>query len=210
MSTHRRKYQLKARADRQRQTRDRIVGATVDLHRELGPARTTVADIARRAGVQRLTVYNNFPELGDLLAACQHSFLSASPPPNLAPAGWQGEPLTRLEKALHALYRWYRANAAMERNVHRDRRLVTELNELMRKSADPPLEAAARDFGQLIGTSPTAATAVRSLVRLALEFTTWDVLAQRGIPDPEIAKLMRRAVAGVAGQRRGRNAAQGS
>jgi AcrR family transcriptional regulator len=199
VSIDRRKYHLKARADRQQQTRDRIVRATVDLHREVGPARTTVADIARRAGVQRLTVYNNFPALGDLLGACQHSFLTNNPPPNIAPVGSRGA-LTLLEEALVNLYRWYRGNAAMQRNVHRDRRLVVELDELMRKNADPPLEAAARAYSELIGAGPNSTMAVRSLVRLALEFTTWEILAERGLADGEIAKLMGRAVAGVARQ----------
>ena len=66
MSSEKRKYELKARAERQRETRRRIVDATVALHEEVGPAKTTVAEIARRAGVQRLTVYNHFPDDGEL------------------------------------------------------------------------------------------------------------------------------------------------
>jgi AcrR family transcriptional regulator len=66
-----RKYELKARADRQAETRRRITEATVALHEEVGPARTTVTEVARRAGVTRLTVYNNFPEERELFAACQ-------------------------------------------------------------------------------------------------------------------------------------------
>src|SRR5436190_63027 len=68
MSSQTRKYELKERAERQEATRRRIVEATVALHEEVGPARTTVAEIARRAGVQRLTVYNHFPELAATLA----------------------------------------------------------------------------------------------------------------------------------------------
>jgi hypothetical protein len=37
-------------------------------------------------------------------------------------------------------------------------------------------------------------------VRLALEFTTWEILADRGMSDLEMAKLMRRAVAGAVGR----------
>jgi AcrR family transcriptional regulator len=59
-----RKYELKARAAKQEETRRRITEATVALHEEVGPARTTVAEVARRAGVTRLTVYNNFPAEG--------------------------------------------------------------------------------------------------------------------------------------------------
>jgi hypothetical protein len=49
-----RAYELKARAQRQARTRQRIVEATMELHKEVGPARTTVAEVARRAGVHRL------------------------------------------------------------------------------------------------------------------------------------------------------------
>ncbi|MBV8944057.1 MAG: helix-turn-helix transcriptional regulator, partial [Solirubrobacterales bacterium] len=69
MSSEKRRYQLKARAESQRQTRERIVRATMELHREVGPAQTTIAEIARRAGVQRLTVYNHFPEEAELFEA---------------------------------------------------------------------------------------------------------------------------------------------
>ncbi len=96
VSTHRRKYELKARAQRQRQTRERIVAATVALHEEVGPARTTIADIARRAGVQRLTVYNTFPDAAELFRACQAKFLAEHPPP----ASTDSDDLERaLEKA---------------------------------------------------------------------------------------------------------------
>ena len=57
-----RKYELKERARRQAETRQRIVEAAVDLHGTLGPARTTISAIAERAGVQRLTVYRHFPD----------------------------------------------------------------------------------------------------------------------------------------------------
>ncbi len=57
-----RTYTLKQRAERQAQTRRRITEATVELHRTVGPARTTISEIAKRAGVQRLTVYNHFPD----------------------------------------------------------------------------------------------------------------------------------------------------
>ena len=58
----RRPYRMKERAKRQEDTRRRIAAATSELHQEVGPARTTIAEIARRAGVQRPTVYSNFPE----------------------------------------------------------------------------------------------------------------------------------------------------
>lgn len=192
MSTTQRKYQLKARAERQRQTRERIVAATAALHREVGPARTTIADVARRAGVQRLTVYNTFPRLQDLLGACQAHFLAGSPPPNIRPGALRGEPVNRLEEALTDLYKWFRANESMERNIHRDRHLLPELDELLRTTADRNFDAAAADYAMLI-----KGRSARPLIRLALEFGTWALLAGQGMTDREIARLMRRAVAAM-------------
>jgi AcrR family transcriptional regulator len=199
VSTHKRKYQLKARAQRQQQTRERIVAATVALHEEVGPARTTIADIARRAGVQRLTVYNTFPEVRDLFVACQGLFLAHHPPPDLAAGASSEDALKRLETALAELYGWYRANEAMERKVHRDRHLLPVLDTLMRETGDARLDAAAAAYGEAIGDSPRAVQSVRPLIRLALEFRTWEMLADHGMPDADVARLFGCAVRAAAG-----------
>ena len=83
MSTQKRKYELKARAEAQEETRARIAAAAAALHEEVGIGQTTVADIARRAGVQRLTVYNHFPDLDALLPACTAHWLGEHPRPDL-------------------------------------------------------------------------------------------------------------------------------
>ena len=87
-SSEKRKYVKKERAEKQEQTRRRVAAATAELHAEVGPARTTIAEIAKRAGVQRPTVYNNFGSDKELFAACQAHFLSESPPPTLDPFEW--------------------------------------------------------------------------------------------------------------------------
>ena len=79
MTESKRKYEMKKRAERQRETRRRIVEATIELHRTRGPANTTVSEIAKRAGVNRLTVYNHFPDMTDLLRACSRSWTRAPP-----------------------------------------------------------------------------------------------------------------------------------
>jgi hypothetical protein len=98
-----------------------------------------------------------------------------------------------LEAALNDLYRWFRDNEAMESNVHRDRHLVPELDELMRSFADPAFDRAADAYSeQLRGDA-----SVRALIRLALEFTTWRRLTRDALSDGESAAVMRRAVAGL-------------
>src|SRR5215207_2720166 len=107
MSTERRPYQLKERAKRQEETRRRIVDATVELHEEVGPARTTVSEIARRAGVQRLTVYKHFPDDAELFAACSGQYLEAHPWPDMGPALALEDPVERVRAVLNRLYPRY-------------------------------------------------------------------------------------------------------
>src|SRR5919201_215451 len=96
MSTQKRKYELKSRAESQQATRDRIAAAAAALHEEVGIAKTTVADIARRAGVQRLTVYNHFPDLAALLPACSAHWLAEHPPPDMESVSALEDPAQRL------------------------------------------------------------------------------------------------------------------
>jgi AcrR family transcriptional regulator len=169
-----RKYELKARAEKQADTRRRITDATVALHEEVGPARTSVAEVARRAGVTRLTVYNNFPEERELFAACQGHWMELHPPPRYNPA--EG-----VETILRSLYGWYRETARMAENVRRDRTAVPALDALMADTADAQLAALA----EALGGGP--------LIALALDFWTWRRLAAEGLNDDEAASLMARA-----------------
>src|SRR3954466_10946821 len=109
----RRKYELKARAEAQEETRRRITEATVGLHLEVGPANTTISEIAKRAGVQRLTVYNNFPDEISLLGACSAHYGAQHPPPD--PGAWLAidDPEKRTRTALAALYGYYRETEEM-------------------------------------------------------------------------------------------------
>ncbi len=80
-----RKYELKRRAEKQEETRRRILEATVGLHESVGPARTTVSAVAERAGVQRLRVYWMSREEGALLAACSGYWVATNPARFLGP-----------------------------------------------------------------------------------------------------------------------------
>src|ERR1051325_10993174 len=137
MSTQMRKYELKARAATQEATRTRIAAAAASLHEEVGVAQTTVADIARRAGVQRLTVYNHFPDLEALLPACSAHYLGEHPPPDFGAAFALEDPTERLREVLTAFYGWHLDDAQLQRRVHGERATVPELDAWMAQSYDP-------------------------------------------------------------------------
>jgi len=191
MSTQKRKYELKARAESQQATRDRIAAAAASLHEEVGIARTTVADIARRAGVQRVTVYNHFPDLATLLPACTAHWLIEHPLPDLAPAFALDDPAERLRTALTSLYGWYRETAPMQRRVFGERATLPELDAFVAQSSDPMLAELAA--GLSAGFDRPDA---RALVAVALDFWTWQRLDREGLDDAQAAALMTGAVSG--------------
>jgi len=193
MSTQKRRYELKARAEAQQATRARIAAAAAALHEELGIGKTTIADVARRAGVQRLTVYNHFPDLDALLPACSAHWLSEHPQPDLTPAFAIEDPAERLRTALTLLYGWYRENAPMQRRVHGERATVPELDAWMARSADQALAELAT--GLSAGFDRPDA---RALVALALDFWAWQRLDREGLDDDAAAALMAGVVSGAA------------
>jgi AcrR family transcriptional regulator len=193
VSTQKRKYELKARAEAQQETRARIAAAAAALHEEVGVAQTTVADIARRAGVQRLTVYNHFPDLQTLLPACSAHWLAEHPMPDLEPAFALETPEQRLRAVLVSLYGWYRENAPMQRRVLGERAAVPELDAWMAQSTDPMLAGLADRLAEGLDGPDAGA-----LVALALDFWTWQRLAREGLEDTAAAELMTGVVSGSA------------
>jgi AcrR family transcriptional regulator len=193
MSSEKRKYELKARAQAQQQTRERIVRATMELHEEVGPAHTTIAEVARRAGVQRLTVYNHFPHEAELLGACQAHWLGLHPPPDIGPALGCTDPLRRVATVLGAFYAWYRETAAMAEKVQRDREALPALDTLLQQTGDAALDELAAGLADGSAGASGGRTR-RPMIRLALDFWTWRRLAHEGLDDAEAAALMAAAV----------------
>jgi AcrR family transcriptional regulator len=190
MSTQTRKYALKARAKTQAETRRRIVEATSALHDEVGPARTTVAEIARRAGVQRLTVYNHFPNEEELFAACSDHWLAQNPPPDPSAALALDNPAERMRAVLGAFYRWYRKSARGQENLQRDRLVIPALDALMRIRMDQSLSNLADALTAGFQPANRSAKGLHAAIALALDYWTWRRLAGEGMSDDDAAALM--------------------
>jgi len=119
-----RKYVLNRRAERQDETRERIVEAAVALHHTMGPAHTTDVAIAESAGVTRRTFYRHFPDELSLFRACTRHSFEKWPPPD--PDKWRrvADPKGRLRLALRELYGYYRDSGAGLVVIMRDRPLM--------------------------------------------------------------------------------------
>jgi AcrR family transcriptional regulator len=185
-----RKYEMKRRAERMQQTRQRITEATVELHQSVGPARTTVSAIAQKAGVQRHTYYAHFPQTKDLYQACTAHYLERNPLPD--PSRWEeiSDPEERLRGALSEVYAYYQGNKAMLTNVLRDMPFDPVLQEnnvllfrhweAMRDTIADAFEASGGQHEGLLGA-----------VALALELQTWRTLVgQQGLEDDRAVELM--------------------
>jgi AcrR family transcriptional regulator len=108
-----RAYTLKRRAEHQDQTRQKIVDATIELHQSIGAAQTTISEIAKRAGVGRVTVYRHFPDEEGLFNACSSHYFSLHPLPDTARWREIPDPIERLKTGLRESYAWHEQNAQM-------------------------------------------------------------------------------------------------
>jgi AcrR family transcriptional regulator len=197
MSTQTRRYELKARAESQRETRDRIARVAMELHEEKGVARTTVAEIARRAEVTRLTVYNHFADLAELIPACSAHYAALHPAPDFAGALALEDPGERVAAALTLLYGWYRETEAMLGKLFSDRAAVPELDRFMEQDVDRMQAELADDLAPAFAARGRSAERLTALLRVALDFWTWRRLAREGLDDRAAADLMASAIAAL-------------
>jgi AcrR family transcriptional regulator len=199
MSTETRKYEKKARAEGEEQTRQKIAAAAAELHSEIGPLATTVAEIARRAGVSRLTVYNHFPDNETLYPACSAHWLGTHPLPDFSKPLAEEDPRSRVRGVLLLLYTdVYRGWGGMMRNLQRDRTSDPALDSFMADGTDMLMSGLAEQLVAGFAARGAKAERLRSLARVALDFWTWRRLDAGGLSDREAAELMADSVAALA------------
>jgi AcrR family transcriptional regulator len=184
-----RKYELKKRAAEMAETHLRITEAAIELHGTVGPARTTLSAVAKRAGVERRTLYRHFPTEADLFAACSTHYFTANPFPDLD--NWRAirDPQQRLDQALNELYAYYERTEPMLSNALRDAELVD-----FARDAVAPLHAYLDEAADILTSGRRARGRRQQLlggaVRHALAFSTWRSLSTNGIRRAEAATLM--------------------
>ena len=183
-----RKYELKERARRQAETRQRIVEAAVELHTSVGPARTTISGIAERAGVERHTVYAHFPDEPVLFRACSEHWTGRHPLPDIAALAEIENPVRRLRRALGEMYEWYESVEA-------------DLALFVRDASVVPPEITGRRLSHLATLADAVSLgwprrkSVRAAIGHALEFETWRSLVRRqGLSRTQAVDAMTRLV----------------
>ena len=187
--TEKRKYELRKRAEEMERTHRRITEAAIDLHGTVGPSRTTLSAVAKRAGVERRTLYRHFPTEADLFAACSAHYFAAHPWPDVD--GWRAvrDPGERLERALAELYAYYEQTAPMFTHVLRDAEVVD-----LAREAVAPLHAYLEEAAQALMAGRRARGRRRQLIaaalRHALAFTTWRSLSSNGIGRADAVRLV--------------------
>jgi AcrR family transcriptional regulator len=185
-----RNYTLKRRAEKQAETRQRIVDAAVGLHGSVGPALTTFSMVAERAGVQRHTLYAHFPDERSLMLACSGSTMERDPLPDAE--AWReiedrGE---RLRVGLSAIYGWYERHAQLAGCVLRDAESHALTREITQLRMGPYMAA----YREVLGAGMT--TTQQAMLALALSFFTWRTLVRdAGMGTAAAVETMVQAVA---------------
>jgi AcrR family transcriptional regulator len=188
-----RHYELKRRAERQDETRQRIVDATIDLHQTIGAAQTTISEIAKRAGVGRVTVYRHFPDEETLFHACSGHYFAQHPFPDIERWRQIADPRDRLREGLRESYAWHSDNQQM-------------ISMALAEARDLPMMAPYHAYWDRAAETLAAAWRVRGRRRtnltaaivLALSFDTYRTLTrERHLTDEQAIMLMTRLAESV-------------
>lgn len=190
MSDRKRKYEKRARAEAEAQTRRRITESAVELHGTLGPAHTSMSAVAEHAGVRRSTLYRHFPDERTLFGACSAHWAEENPPPDIAAWAAIEDPGERLATALPDLYAYYRRTEGMMDKLLRDEATVEVVNELM-GAYRAMLGQATEILMKGRGLRGNAAKRTRAAIGHALAFRTWqDLTGAQGLDDEGAAELL--------------------
>lgn len=188
-----RTYTLGRRAEKQAETRQRIVEAAVELHGSVGPASTTFSMIAERAGVQRHTLYAHFPDERSLLMACSGYAMERDPLPDPAPWHAIEDRTERLRVGLDALYAWFERNAALTACVLRD----AEAHALVKEVVELRMGSSLAECHEVLGAKLNGRQ--RALLHLAMSYFTWRTLVREsGLKTSAAVKAMVQAIVGAA------------
>ena len=184
-----RKYKMETRAAAVDQTRQRIVHATVEAHRELGIQATSWDEIARRAGVGVGTVYRHFRSLDELLPACGQIVEQIIAIPTAAEIEAAFEDTrsnrARIDRLVRLVFELYERAAPFIHNVRSERDQLPQL-EPFHQQFQTWLDCLVNEA--LLPLSPTRPQ--RETARALLDLSTWQAFRQRDLTSVEIIQAV--------------------
>jgi AcrR family transcriptional regulator len=190
MTGEKRVYRKKVRAVRQEQTSGRILDATLAELAVGGIAALTVSAVAKRADVQRLTVYRHFPEETEtaLIRAAIAHWLAENPLPD--PQRWR-DAVDRADwpiAIVGMLYHHYRQHQAMWRVVDAD--VPQAALQAIRATLSAYRGDLIHDILYALPVNRRDGAVIRAVCGHVLAFSTWQSFAGQGLDDAESAALM--------------------
>jgi AcrR family transcriptional regulator len=192
-----RKYELKRRAERQDETRQRIVDAAVHLHTTIGPARTSVSAVAERAGVERHTVYRHFPDERSLFLACSSQHAERRPMPDAEAWTAITDPEIRLRRGLSELYAYYAEHGAELVPILRDLDVHPLTRETVELRLAPALGRIRDVLAQPFRARGKERARLHAMLDVVVDLRSFLALARHGSPGERVEV----AVRAVLGQR---------
>jgi AcrR family transcriptional regulator len=169
------------------------------LHKSIGAAQTTISEIAKRAGVGRVTVYRHFPDDETLFAACSGHYFAQHPFPNTE--RWQQipDPRDRLRAGLRESYAWHNENRQM-------------IAMALAEARDLPVMAPYHRFWDAAAETLAAAWRIRgrrrsnlkATIAVALSFDTYRTLTrEHALTDEQAIDLLIQIADSAAGANNG-------
>ena len=190
-----RPYRMARRRESADETRLRIIAAARQLLTAgEGTARFSMEEVARRAGVARMTVYYQFGSLRGLLEALLDSLASAGGMQRLAEAFQESDPLEALDHFIAVFIGFWESDRAVIRSLQAfavlDPEFATALEERSswrRRGARVLLERLAKHTGRPRRKEKHEA---EDLLFLLTSFATYDTLAGTSGTAEEVADLV--------------------
>ncbi|MGH2881966.1 MAG: TetR/AcrR family transcriptional regulator [Solirubrobacteraceae bacterium] len=181
------------RAATAKQTREQIVAATVEAHRELGIQATSWDEIARRAGVGVGTVYRHFPSLNELLPACGEMVeqTMALPAPDDIAHAFDGvrSSRARIDLLVELVFAIYERAEPFIHNIRSEREQLPQLepwHQMIENTLDALLNEA---LGALNPSRPQ-----RESARALLDLSTWRAFQRRALSPRETTESVTRLI----------------
>lgn len=179
-----RSYTKVRRAKLEARTREKIVQATAALHAEHGTLKTSYAMIAKQAGVSPQTVYNHFPDLGQLINGCTSHVYAQAPQVDEACFGETESTPERLRLLAQAVYEQLSFMAPWLRLGWGEAEVIPELAEIFSRG-----QAELRKLiAQAVAPAYRATPDFLDAATLLLDYPAWKTFTH-GRSAAEAAKL---------------------